>query len=246
MKRTIAQIAALLLTFVVGGAFLYFPIRDAQRAAIASSSQSRLNQLQLAMRNYHDVHGSFPPAYIAADDGTPVHSWRVLILPFVEGHTLVDEYDFDEPWNGPNNILLADRMPDIFHMFSEPESSRFTNIVAIAGAGTAFPGAATTSIDGFSDGLENTLLLTEISNSSICWLDPRDLTVEGLTRGPVPDGVLAMSAIEWRDPYVVFADRITAYAVRPNIPAKLLRSLATIAGGEDVTKQQMIEQGLLE
>ena len=36
------------------------------------------------MHNYHDEHGSFPPAYIADASGKPMHSWRVLILPYLD------------------------------------------------------------------------------------------------------------------------------------------------------------------
>jgi len=37
----------------------------------------------LALFNYHDDYGSYPPAYIADESGRPMHSWRVLILPYL-------------------------------------------------------------------------------------------------------------------------------------------------------------------
>ncbi|HEV3023824.1 MAG TPA: DUF1559 domain-containing protein, partial [Pirellulales bacterium] len=43
------------------------------------------------------------PAFVADDEGKPMHSWRVLILPFIEQQPLYDQYDFSEPWNGPHN-----------------------------------------------------------------------------------------------------------------------------------------------
>lgn len=232
-------VAAVLLT-------LYFPVRDARRAAIASSTEGQLNYLQLSLQHYHAEHGHFPPAYLADENGVPMHSWRVLILPYIEENELYAAYNFGEPWNGPNNIQLADRMPNIFCMQSEPKSTRFTNIVAITGPGTAFPGSETTSIDQFADGTENTLLLTEVSDSRLCWLEPRDLTVEGLARGPLQDGVLSMSAVEWRDPFVVFADHIAAYSVASHAPIDLLRALATVAGDEEITKADLIERGYLK
>ena len=33
--------------------------------------------------NYHYECGSLPPAYIADEHGRPLHSWRVLILPYI-------------------------------------------------------------------------------------------------------------------------------------------------------------------
>ena len=56
---------------------------------------------------YEDEHGCFPPAYVADASGRPMHSWRVLILPYLDQQQLYDQYDFSEPWNGPNNQQLG-------------------------------------------------------------------------------------------------------------------------------------------
>ena len=73
-----------------------------------------LKLLAIALHNYHDTYGAFPPAYVADASGKPMHSWRVLILPHMEQLALYERYNFNEPWDGPNNILLANEMPDIF------------------------------------------------------------------------------------------------------------------------------------
>ena len=43
-----------------------------------------------------------------------MHSWRVLVLPFAEATGFPSAYNFQEPWNGPHNRLLADDTPDTF------------------------------------------------------------------------------------------------------------------------------------
>ncbi len=63
------------------------------------------------LHNYHETYKTLPPAYIADANGKPMHSWRMLIMPFMEQSTLYNQYDFSEPWNGPNNIKLLDSMP---------------------------------------------------------------------------------------------------------------------------------------
>ena len=57
----------------------------AREAARRMQCSNHLKQIALALHNYHDEYKSFPPAYIADESGKRMHSWRVLILPFIEG-----------------------------------------------------------------------------------------------------------------------------------------------------------------
>jgi hypothetical protein len=63
-------------------------------------ARNKLKQIGLAMHNFHATHGCFPPAVVTGPDGKPWHSWRVLILPYLEELKLYNEYDFTVPW-GP-------------------------------------------------------------------------------------------------------------------------------------------------
>lgn len=67
----------------------------------------------MAVVNYESQYGSLPPAYVLGPDGRPWHSWRVLILEFFNSD-LYEEYRFSEPWDGPNNRKLAERMPSLY------------------------------------------------------------------------------------------------------------------------------------
>ena len=69
--------------------------------------RNNVKEIALAIHNYESANGHLPPAYIADENGNPMHSWRVLILPYIEGQqALFDRYDMDEPWDGPNNSKL--------------------------------------------------------------------------------------------------------------------------------------------
>jgi hypothetical protein len=243
--RTLLVIVVVAILVAIGS-WLCVAVPEARDAAIACRAQSHLNQLQLALCNYHDMHGCFPPAYLTDTKGAPVHSWRVLILPFMEQKSLYDAYRFDEPWNGPNNVKLADRMPEIFHMPSEPASTAMTNIVVIVGPGTAFPGSKSTRIKDFADGLDNTILLTEIAASDIPWLEPRDLRVEEMSFTVNDQRKPSISCSRRRGPYVVFADSISAYQVGPSLCPEAIEALTTIAGGEKMRVVQIAGIGLTE
>src|SRR5262245_47446364 len=64
----------------IGGfclATLFLPVFESLQSARHMSCQNNLHQLGIALHNYHDTYGSFPPAYIADASGKPMHSWRV-------------------------------------------------------------------------------------------------------------------------------------------------------------------------
>ena len=57
----------------------------------------------MGLINYHDLHGHFPPAYTVDEEGNPLHSWRVLILPYIEHKELYEQIRLDEPWDSEHN-----------------------------------------------------------------------------------------------------------------------------------------------
>src|SRR5207248_11120546 len=56
-------------------------VQQAREAARRTQCSNNLRQIGLALHNYAQVYGSFPPAFVADEEGKPMHSWRVLILP---------------------------------------------------------------------------------------------------------------------------------------------------------------------
>ena len=50
--------------------------------------RNNLKQIGLALLEYHQKYGSFPPAFVADANGKPLYSWRVLILPELGRPTL--------------------------------------------------------------------------------------------------------------------------------------------------------------
>lgn len=223
-------------------AFVVHVVRQAREAARAASCEGHMNQLQGALRKYEIANGHFPPAYIVGPDGKPWHSWRVLILPYVEHQDVYAKYRFDEPWNGPHNRQLADQIHvELFQCCSGPEyeNTLNTNYVAVVGKGTAFPDAGTTKLGDFSDGLENTILLVEVANSGIHWMEPRDLELDSLTIGPSTPVAPAVSSPHPRGPGVVFADGITCYRMKKPLIIQTMRGLLTVAGGESVLRESL-------
>ena len=105
--RLIYLTSLLALSSVYPGYFIP-AIASAREAARRMQCCSHMKGLTLAFHNYHDVYGSFPPAYTVDKNGKPLHSWRVLILPFMEGQALYEKIRLDEPWDSEHNRQFHD------------------------------------------------------------------------------------------------------------------------------------------
>jgi prepilin-type processing-associated H-X9-DG protein len=186
------------------------------------------------MHNYHDTYGSFPPAYIADNDGRPMHSWRVLLLPFLEFGSLYEQYRFDEPWNGPHNRELAALPIPLFHCPFDTGPGTNANYLVVFGPKTVFPGAVPIAIKDITDGTSNTVLLVEAANSGINWLEPRDLGYIEAVRGINPKSGLGISSHHQGGANVAFADASVRF-LPDETPVAQLRLLLERNDGQPVT-----------
>ena len=136
----------------------------------------------MAVANYHEAYGCFPPAYVADRNGKPMHSWRVLILPFLEQHEIYNAYHFDEPWNGPNNRKLASRIGNIY-LRSGLDSNQIqtTSFVAVVGPQTMWPGSEPRSSKDLGDGTRDTLMVVEVPDGQFFWMEPTDLEFDSMS-----------------------------------------------------------------
>ncbi len=136
--------------------------------------KTHLKQLSLALDSYHERYQRFPPACTLGSDGKPWHSWRVLILPELGEQKLFNAYRFDEPWDGPHNAQLAQRMPEVFGYPGE-SAAKF---LAVTGQYTAWPGSLSSRLREFQNGTSYSIMLVESADSDINWLEPRDIPYE--------------------------------------------------------------------
>jgi len=188
---------------------------------------NNLKNIALALRCYEEKHGCFPPAHISDEDGRPMHSWRVLILPFLERTDLWRAYSLDEPWDGPNNYKLADIDVGFFRCPGEPNTLRtMTNYVLVVGPTTPFPGTQQTSLKDSSDGPSQTILLVEVASSGIHWMEPRDLHVEEIAPIINPTAGQGISSLHPGGAHAAFVDGSVRF-LPDNTSAQRLRAMLT-------------------
>ena len=134
-----------------------------------------LRDLALGALNFESAQQRLPAHAIYSDDGQPLLSWRVAILPFIGQQDLYDQFNLDEAWDSPNNLPLLDLMPRVFSTAGTPDG--FTTVLAATGDGTAFPiGEQGTQTGSFEDGLQNTALFVQVNlDQAVEWTRPADL-----------------------------------------------------------------------
>jgi hypothetical protein len=190
------------------------------------------------MSEYRAEHGHFPPAYIADASGRPLHSWRVLLLEYI-APDVFNAYDFKEPWNGPNNRKLADRMPRCYACPNDrdPERTRLTSYIVVVGRATAFPGSKPISEKDIRDDKSQTLLVAEVAGSDIHWMEPRDLSLDGMSFRLNDPSRPSISSHDLTGPGVIFADG-SRDRLGESISPTTLKAMVTIDGGDSVNKIQ--------
>ncbi len=112
------------------------------------------------------------------EDDRRLHSWRVLLLPYIEQQELYEEFRLDEPWNSEHNLGLLDRMPSLYdvlwtrHVDPAPYHTVYHVLV---GQKTPFEeGTKLQLSDDFPDGLSNTLLFVE-AGVPVPWTKPEEI-----------------------------------------------------------------------
>ena len=192
----------------------------------------------MAVANYHETYKCYPPPFIADADGKPMHSWRILLLPFLDGNNLYQKYRFDEPWDGPNNRKLADRMPTIYALHGcEKPGNVTTNYLRVVGNQTASPPGRTLQQLDIADGVSYTLFIVENVDTGVHWMEPRDLTFESMSFTiNAPNGISS-----WLEPPAGVMLDGSVQTIHVDTPPDVMKALLTIAGGEDEAWKYLTE-----
>jgi hypothetical protein len=194
-------ISTLLCLPILGVGMLLPATQKVREAANRMKSQNNLKQIALAFHNYHDVYGRFPPAVVYSQDGRPLYSWRVLLLPYLEQDALYRQFKLDEPWDSPHNRPLSQMILQVYQDPSMHMPPGHTSYLAIRGKGSLFESNPQNGLEPMRetkgafaakpqlkmadvvDGLSNTIMVVE-AGKTVPWAAPDDLEYE--QNGPLP------------------------------------------------------------
>lgn len=198
-------------------------------------SRMNLRWLAQSVLMHAESKGVFPGPGSYDEDGKPLLSWRVHMLPYLDRMDLYRQFRFDEPWDSPHNRQLIGETPGVFWTPGAPDrSTGKTCYVAIVDENSMFPrlpagqpkdaklrqrGGGMVKADDIPDGASNTILLVEVDPEyAVIWTKPDDL--------PADPAILrqALGHFRHRGFLAVFADG-RPMTVRADIDDETLRRL---------------------
>lgn len=267
MRRgfNLIELIVVIVIIIVLIALLLVGIQQMRATAARMTCANNLKQHALAIYNYESAYECFPPGTLPNAALSPEErlSFHVAVVPYVECGSLYRHIAKKEKWDALGTIAaMENHGAKYYHCpawIGPPDSMRadylaITNYVGVAGIGFD---AATRPSDspeiGFfgydrkvkkedvKDGLENTAMLFETAHEVGPWIRGGPSTV----RAVETDATL-FGNTHYRTSWT-FSKRADGFNIalgdgsvrftKPDIDIAVLRSLATIAGGEDISSE---------
>ncbi|MDA1052074.1 MAG: DUF1559 domain-containing protein [Planctomycetota bacterium] len=233
----VVALIAVIGTVTVGGvlvALLLPAVQAAREGARRMSCSNNLKQVAIAMHNYHDTYKAFPPAYTVDADGNKLHSWRTLLLPFIDNSPRYDQIDLDKPWDAPENQHIADTLVPAYTCPSSPDGMMpYTNYMVIVGPGAIFDDDKLCSFSDILDGSSNTILVVEVEGQQVPWMEPTDLSLDqmqmAINSRPTEPGSNHLGGFQ-----AALADG-SVHFIADSIDPTMLRNLITRGDGQTIS-----------
>lgn len=231
--------ASLLVAFLFGWGVLrvFQPVIQVTRQRMAQQQSERnVERILRAFQAYAAAYGHLPPAYSVDEQGKPLHSWRVLILPYLgpDEKALAQQLRLNEPFDSPHNQMFSNRIPQVF---VSPADRTFaagdTSYLVISGPGSAFDQDKPLAYSKIQDPAEHTMLLIERLGSQVNWMTPQDLPLANLAKEASANTITANSP-DGPPSLLIGTANHQARRLSVTTPIETLQAMATIAGNEAI------------
>jgi prepilin-type processing-associated H-X9-DG protein len=203
-------------------------VRTSREASHRNTCQNNLKQIALGLQMYVEKHGELPPAYTTNKDGKPLHSWRTLILPYIEEGALYKRIDLTKPWDDPVNADACKTVASVYQCPGADISDNRTTYLAVVTPDSCFRATEPRKLAEITDKQSRTLMLIEAdSDHAVPWMAPIDADeqlVMGIQEKSKRTHAGGMNAL--------LVDGRVAF-LAADTPADQRRALISIAGSDD-------------
>jgi hypothetical protein len=152
------------------------------KSQASAQESNNLKQIVVGMWNFESVYRALPPRMSVAEDGTPLLSWRVHLLPFLNEQALYDQFHLDEPWDSPHNIQLLEKIPFPYQSREYADlTPGYTCVLEPICEGSTWSGSEhrLLTVGDIRDGTSNTLaFVIAPKEHAVPWTKPEDLRVD--------------------------------------------------------------------
>lgn len=218
----VLAILGLLMTFLLATSR-----RGSREAGRRMQCSNNLKQIGIALHNYAETYKAFPPAYTVDAAGNRLHSWRSLILPYMEESALYAKINFSKAWNDPANEKAFRSSVWAYRCPSSEYAANQTTYLAVVGEHNCLLAESARKLKDVVDGLNNTAMVFETEPSkAVHWMCPEDAS-EDVFVAADPKSKTAHQ----HGRNACMADGSVQF-LSLNISKNVLRGLATIDGHE--------------
>lgn len=199
--------------------------RSAGPASRRAQCTNNLKQIAMAITNYEQAYKALPPAYTVDAGGRPLHSWRTLILPYLEEGAIYRTIDLSKPWNDPSNAKALETSPSVSRC---PEAdgppNTTTYLATVAPNGCLIP-KVPRRLAEITDAHTSTLMVIEAGDEdAVPWMAPVDAD-ESLVLSLGPDHHSGGTN-------ACFVDGRASF-LKADTPARVRRALISISGNDN-------------
>lgn len=200
----------------------------AREAARRNQCLNNLKQIAIALQNYADAHGgALPPAYTADANGKPLHSWRTLILPYMEEQALYDSIDLTKPWDDPANAEAFKKYISIYQCPSAPFDDNRTTYLAVITPNSCMRATEPRPLPDAKHASKAMTVIEVDKEHAVPWMSPVDADEQLILALGGPNSKLDHPGVT----LAAFADCHTE-SLSGDLPADQRLALISIDGGD--------------
>jgi prepilin-type N-terminal cleavage/methylation domain-containing protein/prepilin-type processing-associated H-X9-DG protein len=234
---TLVELLVVLAIIAVLVGLLVPATRSVREPARRMACANNLHQIGLALLNYESEYKRLPPAYTVDSHGNRLHSWRTLILPYMEQSQLYQSIDLNKPWDDPVNAKArATSVPGYScassarsTQDSDTDKDRTTLYLALVGESFAFTTDKGRKLKEFTDGPSNTMMVVEANvDQAVPWMSPYDMDETMLSKLVGKDP----KAIHSGGRNACMSDGSVQF-IATKLTIETLRALATVNAGDE-------------